>query len=67
MKTALSTTITDQGRQGQWQAAQYHHRQALLRSVSVYQSRGAMRLISHKMGHNAFLTDYEQSCASHQP
>ena len=63
-ENGFAGAITDQECQGPWQAAQYHHRQALLREASESQSRGATRLIAHKTGHNAFLANYEQSRAS---
>ena len=64
---ALRVGITDQERQEPWQAAQYHHHQALLREAFESQSKGATRLIVHKRGHNAFPADCEQSRASHLP
>jgi hypothetical protein len=66
-KPALGMGITDQDGQEPWQAAQYHHHQALLRQAFVPRSKGAMRLIVHKRGHNAFPADCEQSRASHLP
>ena len=65
VKTALPGAISDQECQGPWQAAQYHRRQALLREAFEFQSKGAMRLIARKRGHNAFQVGCEQSRAIH--
>jgi len=67
VKLALRVGINDQECQEPWQAAQYHHHQALLREAFESQSKGATRLIVHKRGHNAFPADCEQSRASHLP
>ena len=62
---ALRVGITDQKPQEPWQAAQYHHHQALLREAFESQSKGAMRLIARKRDHNAFQVGCEQSRAIH--
>ena len=43
------------------------HIMNVLREAFESQSKGAMRLIAHKRGHNAFPADHEQNLASHPP